>query len=419
MSDLSFARRGDTLYCEDVALSAIAAAVGTPCYVYSRSAIESAWQALDRAFGTHPHTICYAVKANGNLAVLDVLARLGSGFDIVSGGELRRVQIAGGDLGKVVFSGVAKSVAEIDQALKAGVFCIDVESVAELERVAQVAAGHPAPAPVALRINPDVDAKTHPYIATGLREAKFGIPIDDAVTAYRRAQAFTSVRISGVAMHIGSQIVATDPFTDAVARMARLIGALRAEGIEIGHVDVGGGFGIRYRDEQLVAPAEFIDALLAGLGREGVDLPVVIEPGRSIVGNAGVLLTTVEYLKRNGTRNFAVVDAGMNDLLRPALYQAWHGIEPVQVKKGPAAIYDVVGPICESGDVLGSDRELAIAADDVLAVMSAGAYGAAMSSNYNARPLAAEVMVDGDQFYLVRQRESMETLLAGESVLPG
>ena len=404
MSNNFFVRRGDVLYCEAVPLNAIASAVGTPCYVYSRAGIENAWREMDAAFGDHPHTICYAVKANGNLAVLDLLARLGSGFDIVSGGELQRVLCAGGDPAKVVFSGVAKSTSEIEQALQAELHCIDIESGAELERVAQVAAAHNVRAPIALRVNPDVDPKTHPYIATGLNQAKFGIPIEGAFALYQRAGQLESINITGVAMHIGSQIVTTAPFTDAVGRVAQLVCDVQRAGIELQHVDIGGGLGIRYRDEEPPTAAQYIGAILATL--------------RSIVGNAGVLLTKVEYLKSNVGRNFAVVDAGMNDLLRPALYQAWQGIETVVLRDRPHTVYDVVGPICETGDVLGRDRELAIAADDLLAVMSSGAYGASMSSNYNARPRPTEVMVDGDQFHVVRQRESIDALLAGESMLP-
>lgn len=418
MSNHFFVRRGDVLYCEAVPLNAIASAVGTPCYVYSRAGIENAWQEMDAAFGDHPHTICYAVKANGNLAVLDLLARLGSGFDIVSGGELQRVLCAGGDPAKVVFSGVAKSTSEIEQALQAQVHCIDIESGAELERVARVAAAQNVRASIALRVNPDVDPETHPYIATGLNQAKFGIPIEGAFALYQRAAQLESINVTGVAMHIGSQIVTTAPFTDAVGRLAQLVCDMQRAGIELQHVDIGGGLGIRYRDEEPPTAAQYIGAVLATLREHDLRLPLIVEPGRSIVGNAGVLLTKVEYLKSNVGRNFAIVDAGMNDLLRPALYQAWQGIETVVLRDRPHTVYDVVGPICETGDVLGQDRELAIAADDLLAVMSAGAYGASMSSNYNARPRPAEVMVDGDQFHIVRQRESVDALLAGESMLP-
>ena len=417
-ADRFFARRGDALFCEDLALRVIADAVGTPCYVYSRAAIERAWRDLDSGFGSHPHTICYAVKANSNLAVLDVLSRLGSGFDIVSGGELERVLAAGGDPSKVVFSGVAKTAAEIEQALNAGVACIDIESLPELDRIAKVAERIGKVAPIALRINPDVDAKTHPYIATGLREAKFGIPLNDALVVYSNAQQESALAVTGIAMHIGSQIVETGPYIDAVSRIAELVKELQAAGIVLQHIDIGGGFGIQYRNEQPPTSGVFAASVLKTLRQHGVELPVYTEPGRSIVGNAGVLLTRVEYLKENGARNFAIVDTGMNDLLRPALYAAWHEIEPIQMRAGQATVYDVVGPVCETGDVLGENRALTIAPDDVLAVRDAGAYGSVMSSNYNTRPRAAEVMVDGDQFYVVREREAVEHLWAGEQLLP-
>ncbi len=417
-ADRFFVRRGDELHCEDLALRAIADAVGTPCYVYSRAAIEYAWRELDSGFGSHPHTICYAVKANSNLAVLDVLSRLGSGFDIVSGGELERVLAAGGDPSRVVFSGVAKTAAEIEQALHAGVACVDIESMPELDRVAAVATRTGRVAPIALRINPDVDAKTHPYIATGLREAKFGIPLSEALPVYRKAQQENALAVTGIAMHIGSQIVETGPYADAVARIAEMINELRASGITLQHVDIGGGFGIHYRNEQPPSSKAFAECVLTTLRQHGIELPVFIEPGRSIVGNAGVLLTKVVYLKENGARNFAIVDTGMNDLLRPALYGAWHKIEPIQQRAGQAKVYDVVGPVCETGDVLGENRELTIAPDDVLAVRDTGAYGSVMSSNYNTRPRAAEVMVDSDRFFVVREREAVEHLWAGEQLLP-
>lgn len=407
-----------SLYAEAVDLQAIATRYGTPCYVYSRATLERHWRAFDSAFADTGHLICYAVKANSNLALLNVLSRLGSGFDIVSVGELERVLAAGGDPDRVVFSGVGKRVDEMRRALEVGIHCFNVESENELEQLDQLARGMGTRAPVSLRVNPDVDAQTHPYIATGLKENKFGIDIDQALWVYQRAAAMKGIRIVGVDCHIGSQLTRLSPFTDALDRLLRLVAELGRHGIPIEHIDLGGGLGIPYQDETPPEPAQYSAAVNERL--RGLPYTVIVEPGRAIAGNAGILLTRVEYLKCTPHKNFAVVDAAMNDLLRPALYQSWQAILPVlEGGQGEARLYDVVGPICETGDWLGKDRELAILAGDLLAVRSAGAYGFVMSSNYNTRPRAAEVMVEGDQAYLVRERESVEELFAGEHLLPG
>ncbi len=417
----TFTYRGDRLYAEGVGLSEIAEKLGTPCYVYSRAQVEAQWRAFDQAFGARDHLVCYAVKANSNLALLNVLARLGSGFDIVSVGELERVLAADGDPGKVVFSGVGKGVHEIERALEAGIACFNVESEAELVVLNEVAARLGQHAPVSLRINPDVDAKTHPYISTGLKESKFGIPMREARAAYHVAQQLSHLRIVGVDCHIGSQLTELAPFADALERVLALVDQLAADGIALQHLDLGGGLGIRYRDEQPPAPGEYVAAFLQKLDAHGDryrHLKLLIEPGRAIVGNAGVLLTRVQYLKHAEAKNFAIVDAAMNDLMRPALYDAWQDIAPVLKRAGTAQQYDVVGPVCESGDFLGRDRALKVHAGDLLAVCSAGAYGASMSSNYNTRPRAPEVMVDGERFHVVRRRETIEELLLPESLLP-
>ncbi len=412
-----FQYRNGRLHAEEVSLAMVAEAYGTPCYVYSRATIERHWRAFADVFAGRPHLICYAVKANSNLAVLNVLARLGSGFDIVSGGELARVLRAGGDPRRVVFSGVAKSEAEIRDALAADILCFNVESASELRRIDRVAGSLGRKAPVSVRVNPDVDARTHPYIATGLRDNKFGIDIRDALDVYREAARLPHLEVVGLDCHIGSQLTATDPFVAALERLLDLLDTLAAEGIALRHLDVGGGLGIRYRDETPPLPADYAGALLAHL--EGRDLRVIMEPGRAIVGNAGVLLTRVEYLKHGAGKDFAIVDAGMNDLLRPALYDAWQEIVPVTPREDvPARRYDVVGPVCETGDFLGRDRLLALCEGDLLAVRSAGAYGFVMSSNYNSRPRPAEVMVDGESVHLVRRRERWSDLYAGESLLP-
>lgn len=404
------------LFAEDVDITELAGSVGTPCYVYSRATIEHHWNAFDQALGEYPHRICYAVKANSNLAVLDVMTRLGSGFDIVSAGELERVLRAGGRADKIVFSGVGKSRDELRHALDAGIFCFNIESHAELERLNDVARELDNRAPVSFRVNPDVDAKTHPYISTGLKENKFGIDINGALDIYRQARAMPNIVIKGIDCHIGSQLTETAPFIDALQRVLVLVDSLADEGIVIQHLDIGGGLGIRYRDENPPAPAEHARAVIDCLG--GRDLEIIIEPGRAIVGNAGILVTRVEYLKHNDHKNFAIVDAAMNDLLRPALYSAWQDIIPVVQTDGDTQTYDVVGPICETGDFLGKDRELNLAQGDLLAVRSAGAYGFGMGSNYNSRPRVAEIMVDGSQMFIVRRRETLDELMAGEQTLP-
>ncbi|MFM2480718.1 diaminopimelate decarboxylase [Celerinatantimonas sp. YJH-8] len=412
-----FSYQGGELYAEQVAINTLAEEYGTPLYVYSRATIERHWKAFNTAAGTREHLICYAVKANSNLAVLNLMARMGSGFDIVSGGELARVIAAGGDPGKVVFSGVGKSSNEIAEALKAGIFCFNVESEPELDRISQVALQLNKTAPISLRINPDIDAKTHPYISTGLKANKFGIPIERAAEVYRYAAKLPGLEVKGVDCHIGSQLTDLSPFVEAVDKLLKLIDLLADEGIHIHHLDVGGGLGVTYDDEQPPAPDDYTAALHERLGDR--QLMLLFEPGRAIMANAGILVTTVEYLKIGETKNFALIDAAMNDLIRPSLYGAWQAIEPVVVNStAQERVYDVVGPVCETGDFLGKERKLAIAAGDRLAVRSAGAYGFVMSSNYNTRPRAAEVMVDGSTTYVVRQRESRENLWATESVLP-
>ncbi len=410
-------RRNGRLFLEEVDLAELANQYGTPCYVYSRAAIEGQWRAFDQAFAGHDHLVCYAVKANSNLAVLNLLARLGSGFDLVSGGELERVIKAGGDPRKVVFSGVGKTEAEMRRALELGILCFNVESEAELERLNRVAGELGVQAPVSLRVNPDVDAQTHPYISTGLRDNKFGIDIRRAEQVYLRAAELPHIRITGVDCHIGSQLTKLDPIADALERVLALVDRLQAAGIALEHLDIGGGIGIRYRDETPPSATDYAQVVLQRLG--GRKLKVLMEPGRAIVGNAGVLLTRVEFLKTTEHKNFALIDAAMNDLMRPALYGAWQRIEPVvENPRAERRVYDVVGPVCESADFLGKERELAIAPGDLLAVCSAGAYGFVMSSNYNTRPRAAEVMVDGERTHLVRQRETVEDLMRGEALLP-
>ncbi|MEZ5541201.1 MAG: diaminopimelate decarboxylase [Pseudomonadota bacterium] len=405
------------LHAEQVPLDEIAQRVGTPCYVYSRATLERHWHVFDDALAAHPHLICYAVKANSNLAVLQALARLGSGFDIVSGGELQRVLTAGGDTGRVVFSGVGKRTDEMRLALEAGIRCFNVESEAELERLNDVAGACGRTAPVSLRVNPDVDAKTHPYISTGLRDNKFGIAVDAALDAYRAAARLPHLQITGIDCHIGSQLKEVTPFVDALDRVLVLVDRLHAEGIRLAHIDLGGGLGIPYRpDDVMPSPESYVDALLARLG--GRTQEILLEPGRAIAGNAGILLTRVEYLKHTAHRNFAIIDAAMNDLARPALYNAWHEIEPVQPRTGTGTVYDVVGPVCETGDFLGRERVFHLATGDLLAIRSAGAYGFSMSSNYNTRPRAAEVMVDGNRVHVVRERERVEDLYRGEHLLP-
>jgi diaminopimelate decarboxylase len=412
----AFVVKDGELLAEGVALSQIAERFGTPCYVYSRAALVAAYQDYARALAGRDAAVCYAVKANSNLAILQLFARLGAGFDIVSGGELARVLAAGGDAAKVVFSGVGKRRSEMEQALAAGIRCFNVESRTELQRLNEVARGHGLRAPVALRVNPDVDPKTHPYIATGLKTAKFGVAIEEAPALYRLAADLPGLAVRGIACHIGSQLLEPAPAAAATAKMIGLADRLAAEGIVVEHLDLGGGKGIRYRDETVPAVADYLAPmfeLLAGRREQ-----LLFAPGRSLVGEAGLLLMRIEVLKHGSERNFAVVDAAMNDLLRPALYDAWHDMVPVAKRRGAAKRYDIVGPICESGDFLGRDRELVVEEGDLLAAMSAGAYGMAMSSNYNSRPRAAEVMVDGSTLHLIRRREEVADLFALESPLP-
>lgn len=413
-----FNEKDGRLHAEDVPVTEIAEQFGTPCYVYSRATIERHWRAFDSALGDHPHLICYAVKANSNLAVLDVMNRLGSGFDIVSVGELERVLIAGGDPGKIVFSGVGKRADEVRRALEAGIRCFNVESPQELSLIQDVAGQAGTVAPVSLRVNPDVDARTHPYISTGLRENKFGIDISLARETYHRAAAMSHIEVTGIDCHIGSQLTDLEPFTDALRRVRHLAEVLAEDGIPVRHLDLGGGLGIRYRDESPPLPGDYAAAALAQVRDSGFE--IILEPGRAIVGNAGILVTRIEYLKHTETHEFAVVDAAMNDLMRPSLYDAWQEIVPVERRSDvPARTYDVVGPVCETGDFLGRKRTLSALPGDLLAVRSAGAYGFSMASNYNSRPRAAEVMVDGGDVHLVRERETLEDLVRGERTLPG
>lgn len=416
---MSFLRyQSGVLNAEDLPLPQIAEQFGTPCYVYSRNAIEHAYLAYEQALAGSEHLICYAVKANSNLAVLNVLARMGSGFDVVSSGELDRVLAAGGSASKVVFSGVGKTRAEMRHALEAGIYCFNVESEAELHQLQEVASAVQQTARISLRVNPDVDAKTHPYISTGLSENKFGIAVNAAKAVYRTAADLPNIEVCGIDCHIGSQLTETAPFLDALDRLLLLVDELASDGIAIHHIDIGGGLGVCYEDEQPPTPEEYLHQVRDRLGDREIQL--LVEPGRSIVANAGTLITSVLYLKSNEDRHFAVVDAAMNDMIRPALYQAWLGIDPViENAQRPTQRYDVVGPICETADFLAKDRPLAIQADDLLAVRSCGAYGFVMSSNYNSRGRAAEVMVDGQNAYLVRAREDFAHQIAGEALMPG
>lgn len=413
-----FEYQGGRLFAEQVPLEAVAERFGTPCYVYSRATLTRHFHAFNDAFGSRPHLICFAVKANSNLAVLNLLARFGAGFDIVSIGELERVLAAGGDPAKVIFSGVGKRVDEIRRALEVGIRCFNVESEPELARLAAIAAELGCRAPVSLRVNPDVDAESHPYISTGLKENKFGIDIGAAEAVYRQAAERPELRLVGIDCHIGSQLTSLAPFLDALDRVLLLADRLAEQGIPVEHLDLGGGLGIRYTDEQPPAPQAYAEALLERLGERRLE--VILEPGRAIAGNAGVLLTRVEYLKCTAAHRFAIVDAAMNDLLRPALYGAEQAIVPVQCPQPDAAVesYEIVGPVCETGDFLGRARPLSLVEGDLLAIRGSGAYGFSMSSNYNSRPRAAEVMVDGDQAHLVRRRERISDLFAGEETLP-
>jgi diaminopimelate decarboxylase len=411
-----FSLKNGVLHAEGTSLAEIAERFGTPCYVYSRAALEASLDEFLDELKVIDALVCYAVKANSNLGILDVFARRGAGFDIVSGGELQRALAAGADPQKVVFSGVGKTAAEMRQALEAGILCFNVESAPELERLNEVAGNIGKKAAISLRVNPNVDAKTHPYISTGLKENKFGVAYEDALALYRRAAALPNITISGIDCHIGSQLLDPAPFAEALDKVLLLVDQLEAEGIQLHHIDLGGGLGIRYSDETAPTVKSYLGPLLAKLA--GRKLKIVLEPGRRLVGNAGLLLTKVEYLKPGEVKNFAIVDAAMNDLARPALYDAWHDILPVQPRSEAEKSWEIVGPVCESGDFLGHSRPLALQEGDLLAIMSAGAYGMAMSSNYNTRPRAAEVLVDGSQTHLVRRRETVDQLLAQDSLLP-
>ena len=411
-----FNYKGHDLYAEEVSLASIAEQHGTPCYVYSRATLERHWHAFNDAFGDHKHLICYSVKANSNIAILNLLSRLGSGFDIVSVGELERVLKAGGDPAKVVFSGVGKRADEMQRALEVGIRCFNIESVAELERLNEVAAGINKIADISIRVNPDVDAQTHPYISTGLKDNKFGIDINIVESVYLQAAKMSHINVTGIDCHIGSQLTETAPFMDALERLLKLADKLKKQGISIQHLDLGGGLGVRYKDENPALPSDYITELLSNDKLK--DYEILIEPGRAIAANAAVLLSKVEYIKQAESKNFAIVDAAMNDLIRPSLYQAWQEIVPVKQKtEGEAKLFDVVGPICETGDFLGKERLLNLQQGDLIAIRSAGAYGFSMSSNYNSRPRAVEILVDGAETHLIRQRESIEQLFENEQLL--
>ena len=411
-----FQYKNEQLYVEDLPVKQLAEEFGTPLYIYSRATLERHWHAFDSALGEHPHLICYAVKANSNIGILNVMAKLGSGFDIVSQGELERVLAAGGEASKVVFSGVAKSRAEIMRALEVGIRCFNVESIAELHHINQIAGEMGKIAPISLRVNPDVDAHTHPYISTGLKENKFGVSVDKAREVYKLAATLPHVKITGMDCHIGSQLTELQPFLDATDRLIRLIEQLKEDGITLKHLDLGGGLGVTYTDETPPHPSDYAAALLNKL-KDYEDLEIILEPGRAIAANAGILVAKVQYLKSNESRNFAITDTGMNDMIRPALYEAYMNIIAIdRTLEREKAIYDVVGPVCETSDFLGKQRELAIAEGDYIAQHSAGAYGASMSSNYNSRPRTAEVLVDGNKAHLIRRRENLSELWALESI---
>ena len=411
-----FQYKNEQLYVEDLPVKQLSEEFGTPLYIYSRATLERHWHAFDSALGKHPHLICYAVKANSNIGILNVMAKLGSGFDIVSQGELERVLEAGGEASKVVFSGVAKSRAEIMRALEVGIRCFNVESIAELHHINQIAGEMGKIAPISLRVNPDVDAHTHPYISTGLKENKFGVSVDEAREVYKLAATLPHVKITGMDCHIGSQLTELQPFLDATDRLIRLMEQLKEDGITLKHLDLGGGLGVTYTDETPPHPSDYATALLNKL-KDYEDLEIILEPGRAIAANAGILVAKVQYLKSNESRNFAITDTGMNDMIRPALYEAYMNIIEIdRTLEREKTIYDVVGPVCETSDFLGKQRELAIAEGDYIAQRSAGAYGASMSSNYNSRPRTAEVLVDGNKDHLIRRRENLSELWALESI---
>ena len=412
----AFALKNGELYAESVPLTEIANRFGTPCYVYSRAALETALDEYQQELAGTDSLVCFAIKSNSNLGVLNVFARKGAGFDIVSGGELKRALAAGGDPKKIVFSGVGKSVEEMEFAINTGILCFNVESAPELDRLNEVAGRLGKKAPISFRVNPNVDPKTHPYISTGLKKNKFGVAYEDALALYQRAATLPNLEISGIDCHIGSQLLDPSPFAEALDKILILVDQLAACGIRLHHIDLGGGLGIQYKDEQQPTAKSYLQPLLAKL--KGRGLKIILEPGRRLVGNAGALLTKVEYLKPGEVKNFAIIDAAMNDLARPALYDAWHTIAPVKPREGQPRTWQIVGPICESGDFLGHDRELVLEPGDLLAILSAGAYGMTMSSNYNTRPRVAEIMVDGNQAHLIRRRETVEELYAPESLLP-
>ncbi len=412
----AFALKNGELYAESVPLTEIANRFGTPCYVYSRAALETALDEYQQELAGTDSLVCFAIKSNSNLGVLNVFARKGAGFDIVSGGELKRALAAGGDPKKIVFSGVGKSVEEMEFAINTGILCFNVESAPELDRLNEVAGRLGKKAPISFRVNPNVDPKTHPYISTGLKKNKFGVAYEDALALYQRAATLPNLEISGIDCHIGSQLLDPSPFAEALDKILILVDQLAACGIRLHHIDLGGGLGIQYKDEQQPTAKSYLQPLLAKL--KGRGLKIILEPGRRLVGNAGALLTKVEYLKPGEVKNFAIIDAAMNDLARPALYDAWHTIAPVKPREGQPRTWQIVGPICESGDFLGHDRELVLEPGDLLAILSAGAYGMTMSSNYNTRPRVAEIMVDGNQTHLIRRRETVEELYALESLLP-
>ncbi|CAA6801677.1 MAG: Diaminopimelate decarboxylase (EC [uncultured Thiotrichaceae bacterium] len=412
-----FSYKNQQLFTEEVAVSDIAKNFGTPCYIYSRATLERHWHAFNDAFGEQKHLVCYAVKANSNLAILNLFARLGSGFDIVSLGELERVIRAGGDPAKIVFSGVGKREDEMQRALELDIHCFNIESADEIDRLNDVAGKLSKIAPISIRVNPDVDAGTHPYISTGLKENKFGIAIEDAEAVYKKAHALPHLNVIGIDCHIGSQLTELSPFQDALDRILLLAEKLKTTGIHIKHIDLGGGLGVRYKDEIPPLPSDYTAQLFTN--EKIKDYEIIIEPGRAIAANAGILVTKVEYLKHSEHKNFAIVDAAMNDLIRPSLYQAWQEIIPVsETANGDTSTYDIVGPICETGDFLGKDRKLSLKQGDLLAIRSSGAYGATMSSNYNTRPRAAEIMVDGDETHQIRKRETIDHLLQGEHIIP-
>ncbi len=411
---MSFSYQNQSLHAESVDIADLMASYGSPLYVYSRSSIENNWREFDQAFGAHPHLVCYAVKANSNIAVLNVLAKIGAGFDIVSVGELERVLAAGGQASNCVFSGVAKTVAEIKYGLEVGIRCFNVESSAEMSRIEQVAAQMKTQAPISIRVNPNVDAKTHPYISTGLKENKFGVDIDDAIALYEQAHNSKWLNVQGLDCHIGSQLTDVSPFIDALDKVLELIGKLSDLSIEITHLDLGGGVGIRYDNETTIDIAAYVNSILDKVG----NLEIILEPGRAIVGNTGAFITKVEFLKQNSDKSFAIIDGAMNDLLRPAFYNAYHQVLPVnENSNGVSASWDLVGPICETGDFLAKDRQLSLSEGDYLAVMSAGAYGFTMSSNYNSRPRVAEVMVEGENHHLIRERETIHDLFNKEHII--